>query len=74
MVFTLHVPAATCMAATLTVSNLDIMAQNYSFNTDVNSENSFFSIQGNILKDKNSTIWSSAYNAIGNCNQILQVR
>jgi hypothetical protein len=57
----------------LTVSNLDIMAQNYTF-SDVNYQKiASFKYKEDILKDKNSIIWSSAYNAIGNCNQILQV-
>jgi hypothetical protein len=57
----------------LTFSNLDIMAQNYSF-TDLNLQKiASFQYKENILKDKNSTIWSAAYSAIGNCNQILQM-
>ena len=55
----------------LTFSNLDIMAQNYSF-SDVNYlKIASFQYKENILKDKNSTIWSAAYEAIGNCNEIL---
>jgi hypothetical protein len=57
----------------LTFSNLDIMAQNYSF-SDVNYlKIASFQYKENILKDKNSSIWSNAYNAIGNCNEILEV-
>jgi hypothetical protein len=57
----------------LTFSNLDIMAQNYSFsNTDFQKIASF-QYKQSILKDKNSQIWSAVYNAIGNCNEILQV-
>jgi hypothetical protein len=57
----------------LTFSNLDIMAQNYSF-SDVNYlKIASFQYKENILKDKNSSIWSNAYNAIGNCNEILEI-
>lgn len=60
-------------AGNLTFSNLDIMAQNYSFsNTDFQKIASF-QYKESILKDKNSQIWSAVYNAIGNCNEILQV-
>jgi hypothetical protein len=56
----------------LTFSNLDIMAQNYT-STDINLQKvASFQYKDNVLKDKNSTIWSSAYSAIGNCNEILQ--
>jgi hypothetical protein len=57
----------------LSFSNLDIMAQNYSF-SDINYQKiASFKYKENILKDKNSSIWSNAYNAIGNCNEILEV-
>jgi hypothetical protein len=57
----------------LTFSNLDIMAQNYSF-SDINYQKiASFKYKENILKDKNSSIWSNAYNAIANCNEILEV-
>lgn len=56
----------------LTVSNLDIMAQNYTF-SDVNYQKiASFQYKDDILKDKNSTIWTAAYSAIGNCNEILE--
>lgn len=55
----------------LTFSNLDIMAQNYTF-TDVNyMKVASFKYNDNILKDKNSSIWRFAYKAVGNCNEIL---
>jgi hypothetical protein len=57
----------------LTFSNLDIMAQNYTF-TDVDFlKVASFQYKESVLKDKNSGIWTQAYNAIGNCNEILQV-
>ncbi len=57
----------------LTFSNLDIMAQNYSF-TDINYQKvASFKYTDDVLKDKNSAIWTAAYKAIGNCNEILKV-
>jgi len=65
--------SAALYGGNLTFSNLDIMAQNYTF-TDVNHQViASFQYKNNILKDKNSAIWSAAYSAIGNCNEILQV-
>ena len=55
----------------LTFSNLDIMVQNYSFSNADYLKIASFQYKENILKDKNSTIWSAAYDAIGNCNEIL---
>ncbi len=58
----------------LTFSNLDIMAQNYTFTNNINYQKvASFQYKDNVLKDKNSTIWSNAYSAIGNCNEILRV-
>jgi len=57
----------------LTFSNLDIMAQNYTLSNINYQKVASFQYKDNVLKDKNSTIWNSAYDAIGNCNEILQV-
>jgi hypothetical protein len=56
----------------LTFSNLDIMAQNYTFTDATFQKVASFQYKDNVLKDKNSQIWSAAYSAIGNCNEILQ--
>lgn len=56
----------------LTVSNLDIMAQNYTFSDINNTKIASFQYKDPLLKDKNSTIWTAAYSAIGNCNEILE--
>lgn len=57
----------------LTFSNLDIMAQNYQF-TRIDFQNiAAFKFSDQPYVDKIKTIWSSAYQGIGNVNQILTV-
>lgn len=56
----------------LTFSNLDILAQNYQFGSDVTSQMiaNFDYTQPAVIA-KNNDIWASCYRAIANCNYIL---
>jgi hypothetical protein len=65
--------SASLYGGNLTFSNLDIMAQNYTLTDPDLLKVASFQYKENVLKDKNSEIWTQAYNAIGNCNEILQV-
>lgn len=57
----------------LTVSNLDIIAQNYEF-TDLNTQNvAAFKYDDPQWISKAAQIWTNAYKAIGYCNAILEV-
>ncbi len=57
----------------LTISNLDIMAQNYTL-SDLNLQKiAAFKYSDPILVDKNEQIWVNCYKAIGFCNAILEV-
>jgi len=57
----------------LTFSNLDIMAQNYQFNDANYQKIAAFDYTLPSFVGKISTIWTNAYKAIGNVNQILEV-
>lgn len=57
----------------LTVSNLDIIAQNYQFNDAVLQKIAAFDYTIPDWTGKISTIWNNAYKGIGNVNQILAV-
>lgn len=57
----------------LTVSNLDIMAQNYTF-TDLDLQKiASFKYSDPLLISKYDQIWTACYKAISNCNAILEV-
>ncbi|MCH7411394.1 RagB/SusD family nutrient uptake outer membrane protein [Belliella sp. DSM 111904] len=62
----------------LTFGSLDVLAQNYSFTTGTNTlaesyaETAEFKYQNNAFVDRKNRIWNGLYNAIGNCNLILQ--
>nr|WP_121270500.1 RagB/SusD family nutrient uptake outer membrane protein [Pedobacter schmidteae] len=57
----------------LTISNLDIMAQNYTL-TDLNLQKiAAFKYTDQTLISKYDQIWASGYSAISNCNAILEV-
>jgi len=57
----------------LTVSNLDIIAQNYQFNDATLQKIAAFDYTVPAWVNKISTIWTGAYKGIGNVNQILEV-
>lgn len=57
----------------LTVSNLDIIAQNYQFNDAVLQKVAAFDYTLPAWTSKISTIWTNSYKGIGNVNQILAV-
>jgi len=57
----------------LTVSNLDIIAQNYQFNDAVLQKIAAFDYTIPDWTSKISTIWNNSYKGIGNVNQILAV-
>lgn len=57
----------------LTVSNLDIIAQNYQFNDGVLQKIATFDYTLPDWMGKISTIWNNSYKSIGNVNQILEV-
>ena len=57
----------------LTVSNLDIMAQNYQFNDVTLQKIAAFDYTIPSFMGKISVIWNNAYKGIGNVNQILEV-
>jgi hypothetical protein len=57
----------------LTVSNLDIIAQNYQFNDAVLQKIAAFDYTLPDWMAKISTIWTNSYKSIGNVNQILEV-
>lgn len=57
----------------LTISNLDIMAQNYTL-TDLNLQKiAAFKYTDQTLISKYDQIWANCYKAISNCNAILEV-
>lgn len=57
----------------LTVSNLDIMAQNYTLSDLDLQKIAAFKYNDPILINKNEQIWINCYKAIGYCNAILEV-
>lgn len=63
----------TLYGGNLTFSNLDIFAQNYTFSNVDFQKIASFQYKDPLLKNKNSLIWSAAYRAIANCNEILDV-
>ncbi|RAJ11104.1 SusD-like starch-binding protein associating with outer membrane [Chitinophaga skermanii] len=56
----------------LTFGNLDVLAQNYQFASDVNMQNTAnFDYYNGTLRGMAYSVWTNAYKSIANCNYIL---
>ena len=55
----------------LTFGNLDVLAQNYDFNDVELQKIAAFDYSYTAFEENNNDIWTSAYRAIANCNNIL---